>query len=80
MNSDALVVAVALAVAACATLVGLAFATWIAGRHTSPEPPPSTPIAALPPSVADGVAPKHLRVLAEEPVSYTHLTLPTTPY
>src|SRR6266545_3059635 len=69
MNSDAVVVLVAIGVAACATLLGLAFAAWIAGRGGagSSDPSPSGPLLPeLPPSVADGVDPRQLPVLAKE--------------
>src|SRR5437762_692081 len=66
MNSDALVVAVATGIAACAMLVGLAFASWLAGRSRTGAAEPVAPAARLPPSVADGVAPKQLPVLAQE--------------
>src|SRR5947207_9194308 len=66
INSDALVVAVATGIAACAMLVGLAFASWLAGRSRTGAAEPVAPAARLPPSVADGVAPKQLPVLAQE--------------
>jgi hypothetical protein len=69
MNSDALVVAVAIAVAACAMLLGLTLATWVAGRARAVAPerlPPAVPAVPIAPSVADGVAPKQLPVLARE--------------
>jgi len=66
MNSDALVVAAAIGIAACAMLVGLSFASWIAGRARSAPPEPVLPATVLPPSVAEGVAAKQLPVLAQE--------------
>jgi hypothetical protein len=66
MDSDALVVLVAIGIAACAMLVGLIFASWLAGRSRGATHEPATPAAALPPSVADGIAPRQLPVLAQE--------------
>src|SRR5437870_4959205 len=69
MNSDALVVAAAIAVAACAMLLGLTLAMWVAGRARAAAAPlllPAVPAVPLAPSVADGVAPKQLPVLARE--------------
>ncbi len=66
MNSDALVVAVAIGVAACAMLLGLTLVAWVAGRVRTVAPEPLPPAVPLPPSIADGVAPKELPLLAKE--------------
>jgi hypothetical protein len=66
MDSDALVAAAAIGIAACATLLGLCLATWIAGRIRSDPDPPAEPVAELAPSIAAGVAPKQLGALADE--------------
>src|SRR2546430_7199717 len=69
MYSDALVVAMALGVAACATLVGVGLAAWVSGRgRAAPAEPPSAnaTIAGLPPTAAAGVDRKQLRAFAQE--------------
>jgi hypothetical protein len=74
MNSDALVVAVAIGIAAFATLLGLALAAWIAGsgRGALDSLPPMAGVPELPPSVADGVDPRQLPVLARELSAHAH--------
>src|SRR2546423_7146572 len=66
MDSDALVAAAAIGIAAAATLAGLGLATWIAGRVRSEPDPLVEPIAPAPPSVTDGVARRQLGALAAE--------------
>jgi len=66
MDSDALVAAAAIGIAAAATLAGLGLATWIAGRVHSEPDPLVEPIAPAPPSVTDGVARRQLGALAAE--------------
>ena len=41
--------------------------------ETAPVAPPVSPVNSL-------NDPRALQILSTEPVSYTHLTLPTTPY
>ena len=72
MHSDALVVVVAIGSAACAMLVGLAFASWLASRARPGEAEPVPPAVTLPPSVADGVTAKQLPVLAQELSAHAH--------
>jgi hypothetical protein len=74
MNSDALVAAVAIAVAACATLLGLGLAAWISSRGgVTPAPPDlDPPLADRPPSLTDGVEPKWLPALAAEFAAHAH--------
>lgn len=72
MDSDALVAAAAIGVAACATLLGLALVTWIAGRVRGDADPPAEPVAELVPSVVAGVAPKQLGALADELSAHAH--------
>jgi hypothetical protein len=72
MDSDALVAAAAIGVAAGATLAGLGLASWIAGRVRTEPDPLGEPVAPPPPSVTDGVAPKQLGALAAELTAHAH--------
>ena len=72
MDSDALVAAAAIGIAACATLLGVGLAAWIAGRIRGDAEPPPEPVAELAPSIAAGVAPKQLGALADELSAHAH--------
>src|SRR5947199_5660902 len=73
MHSDAVVVGIAVGAAAVAMLIGLAFATWIAGRGqggaTAREP-----AVDLSRSVTAGRDPRQLRDLAVELAADAHNT------
>jgi hypothetical protein len=72
MHSDAVVVGVAVGAAACAMLLGLAFATWISGRGRGAVAVAGDAEAGLPPSVTAGRDPRELRVLAAELAADAH--------
>jgi hypothetical protein len=67
MSSDAIVVAVAVGVAACTTLLGVWFAAWISGfeRVRPGAPIPARPVH-LPPPVTSGASRAELLALAQE--------------
>jgi hypothetical protein len=69
MSSDALVVAVALLAAACATLGGLGLAVWIAGRRTDDRTLDDAfgpPVALPPTAVPVGADAAELHEIAQE--------------
>jgi len=66
VHSDAVVVGIAVGAAACAMLLGLAFATWISGRGRGAAPMTGEADVDLPRSVTAGRDPRELRALAAE--------------
>ncbi|OLE27339.1 MAG: hypothetical protein AUG49_05650 [Catenulispora sp. 13_1_20CM_3_70_7] len=74
MSSDARVVAIALGVAAVATLMGVWFAAWIAQFHLGRPPVRRRTAVPLPPSVTASVNRRQLLALAQELAAHAHAT------
>jgi hypothetical protein len=66
VSSDAPVVAIAVGVAAFATLLGVWFAAWVSQFHWGRPPGRRAPVHELPPPVTAGVDRRQLLVLAQE--------------